>query len=144
MIKKKEFNDKEIEPFLGETISITISNKEYKMRRLNIQDIFKLGRILGIGAAGMGKEIGKMDLNPEVLAGLLLVSFPYAERQCLEFIASLIDVEVEDLKNPEFFPVDSILDILQNILEHEDVKAFFLKLANLLRMPAVKEFLKKG
>ena len=144
MIKKKEFNDKEIEPFLGETTSITIRGREYKMRRLNIQDIFRLGRILGVGAAGMGKEIGKMELSPEILAGLLLVSFPYAEQQCLEFIASLINVEVKDLKNPELFPVDSILDILQNILEHEDVKNFFTKLASLLKIPAVKEFLKKG
>ncbi len=140
-VKKKKFD--EVEPFIDEGPIVTIKGKEYKLRRLNIGDIFKLGRILGVGAAGMGKEIGKMDLNPGVLAGLLLVSFPYAEKQCLEFIASIIDVKVEDLKNPELFPVDSILDILKVLVDHEDVKAFFTKLAGLLKMPVIKELSKK-
>jgi len=139
--EKKEFD--EVEPFIGEAPIVTIKNKEYKLRRLNVSDIFKLGRILGVGAAGMGKEIGKMELNPGVLAGLLLVSFPYAEKQCLDFIASIIDAKVEDLKDPEIFPVDSILDILKVLVEHEDVKAFFGKLVGLLKMPVFKEFSKK-
>lgn len=138
---KKDFD--EVEAFVGEAPTITIRGREYKLRRLTFSDIFKLGRILGVGAAGMGKEIGKMDLNPGVLAGLLLVSFPYAEDQCMEFIASIIDVEIKDLKNPELFPVDSILDIFKVLVEHEDVKAFFTKLAGLLKTPVFKEFSKK-
>ena len=137
---KKEFD--EVEPLVGEVPTVTIKDKEYKLRRLNLTDIFKLGRILGGGAAGMGKEIGKMDLSPGVLAGLLLVSFPYAERQCLEFIGSILDVKIEDLKNPEIFPVDSILDILKVLVEHEDVKSFFDKLVGLLKTPAFKAFSK--
>lgn len=133
----------EVKPFIGEMPIITVKGVKYEVRRLNITDIFKLGRILGVGAAGMGKEIGKMDLNPGVLAGLLLVSFPYAETQCLDFIASIISVKVEDLKNPEKFPVDSILDIIKVLVEHEDVKAFFTKLVGLLKLPAFKEFSKK-
>lgn len=139
---KKDFD--ELEPFIGESsTAISIKGKEYRLRRLNITDIFKIGRILGIGAAGMGKEIGKMDLNPGVLAGLLLVSFPYAEKQCLEFIASVINVKIDDLRNPEIFPVDSILDIFKILIEQEDVKAFFDKLVGLLKTPIFKELSKK-
>lgn len=137
----KEFD--ELEPFIGDSPIITIRGKEYKLRRLGIADVFKLGRILAVGAAGMGKEIGKLELNPGMLAGLLLVSFPYAENQCMEFIASTINVKVEDLKNPELFPVDSILDILKVLAEHEDIKAFFTKLTGLLKTPVFREFSKK-
>jgi len=139
--EKKEFD--EVEAFVAEAPTITIKGKEYKLRRLGVTDVFKLGRILAVGAAGIGKEIGKLEMNPGVLAGLLIISFPYAENQCLEFIASIIGVKVEELKNPELFPVDSILDILKVLAEHEDVKAFFTKLGALLKTPIFKEFSKK-
>lgn len=140
--EKKEFD--EVEAFVGEAPTMTIKGRKYKVRRLGVSDVFKLGRILAVGAAGMGKEIGKLELNPGVLAGLLIVSFPYAEDQCMEFIASIIGVKAEDLKDPELFPVDSILDILKVLAEHEDVKAFFTKLGMLLKTPIFKEFSKKG
>ena len=140
---KKEFD--EIEPFLGDAPIVTIKGREYKMKRLGITEIFKLGRILAVGAAGMGKEVGKIDLmDPSVLAGLLLVSFPYAENQCMEFIANIINVKVEELKNPELFPIDSVLDIIEVLMEHEDIKTFFIKLTKLLRTPIFKGFSKKG
>lgn len=139
--EKKEFD--EVEAFVAEAPTVTIKGRKYKVRRLGVSDVFKLGRILAVGAAGMGKEIGKMELNPGMLAGLLIVSFPYAEDQCLEFIASIIDVKIEDLKDPELFPVDSILDILKVLAEHEDVKAFFTKLTGLLKAPVFKEFSKR-
>lgn len=140
-LDKKKFD--EVEAFVGESPTVTIKGKEYKLRRLGVSDVFKLGRILAVGAAGMGKEIGKLEMNPGVLAGLLIVSFPYAEDQCLEFIASIINVKVENLKDPELFPVDSILDILKVLAEHEDVRAFFTKLTGLLKTPVFKEFSKK-
>lgn len=140
-LDKKKFD--EVEAFVGESPTVTIKGKEYKLRRLGVSDVFKLGRILAVGAAGMGKEIGKLEMNPGVLAGLLIVSFPYAEDQCLEFIASIINVKVENLKDPELFPVDSILDILKVLAEHEDVRAFFIKLTGLLKTPIFKEFSKK-
>ena len=139
--EKKEFD--EVEAFVGEAPTVTIKGRRYKVRRLGVSDVFKLGRILAVGAAGIGKEIGKLEMNPGVLAGLLIVSFPYAEDQCIEFIASIIDVKIEDLKDPELFPVDSILDILKVLAEHEDVKAFFTKLTGLLKAPVFEEFSKK-
>jgi len=140
-LEKREFD--EVEAFVGEAPTVTIRGRQYKLRRLGVADVFKLGRILAVGAAGLGKEVGKLEMNPGVLAGLLIVSFPYAEDQCMEFIASIINVKVEDLKNPELFPVDSILDILKVLTEHEDVKAFFTKLGGLLKTPIFKEFSKK-
>ena len=71
--EKKEFD--EVEAFVGESPTVTIKGRKYKVRRLGVSDVFKLGRILAVGAAGMGKEIGKMELNPGMLAGLLIVSF---------------------------------------------------------------------
>jgi len=139
--EKKEFD--EVEAFVAESPTVTIKGRKYKVRRLGVSDVFKLGRILAVGAAGIGKEIGKLEMNPGVLAGLLIVSFPYAEDQCLEFIASIIDVKIEDLRDPELFPVDSILDILKVLAEHEDVKAFFTKLTGLLKAPVFKEFSKR-
>lgn len=145
-LSKKSAEQKvdEVEAFLGETSVITVNNKKYKLKRLGITDVFKLGRILSKGAAGMGKEMGKLDLmDPGVFAALLLISFPYAEDECMEFIANVIGVNVQDLKNPILFPIDSILDIMKALLEHEDIKAFFIKLGGLLKTPIFKGFLKK-
>ena len=139
--KTEEFN--EAEPLLAETPIVVINGKEYKLRRLGVGDTFKLARIISVGAAGMGKEIGNIEINPEVVAGLLLAGFPYAERHMMELLASIVGVKYEDLIDPEKFPMGSEISIITALTEHVDVKAFFGKLTGLLKMPAIKEFWKR-
>jgi hypothetical protein len=138
--KKEIFND--VEPLVAETPKVTINGKEYEMRRLGIGDTFKLAKVIAIGAAGMGKEIGDIELNAEVAIGLLLAGFPYAEREIIGLFANIIGVKYEDMMNPEKFPMGSEVEIIKALTEHVDVKAFFGKMVGLLKVPAIKGFLK--
>jgi len=138
---KKEIFD-EVEPLVAETPKVTINGRVYKMRRLGIRDTFKLAKVIAVGAAGMGKEIGDIELNAEVAIGLLLAGFPYAEREIVELLANIIGVKYEDMMNPEKFPMGSEIEIIKTLTEHVDVKAFFDKMVGLLKVPAIKGFLK--
>ena len=139
----KEEESSEIEPLLADTPTVVINEKEYKLRRLGVGDTFKLARVISVGAAGMGKEIGSIEMNPEVVAGLLLAGFPYAERPMMELLASIVGVKYEDIKDPEKFPMGSEIAIITALTEHVDVKAFFEKLTGLLKTPAIKGFWKR-
>ena len=136
----KIFND--VEPLFAETPTVTINGKVLKMRRLGVGDTFKLAKVISIGAAGMGAEIGNIELNSEVVAGLLMAGFPFAENEILELFASILGVEFEDMKDPEKFPMGSEIEIIGAMVEHIDVKAFFTKATGLLNRPAIKGFLK--
>jgi len=141
--KDKRTFEKEIEPLIGDTPTVTIKGKEYKMRRLGMADTFKLARIIAIGAGGIGKEINSLDITAETAIGLLIVGFPYADQQILNLFADVLGVKNEEIRNPDIFPMGSEIDLIKALVEHIDVKAFFLKLTELLKMPILKEFLKK-
>lgn len=141
--KDKKIIEKEIEPIIGDTPIVKIKGKEYKMRRLGIADTFKLARIIGIGAAGIGKEIVNLDMTPETAIGLLIVGFPFAAEQILDLFADLLGVTKEEIRNPDLFPMGSEVTIIKALAEHLDAKAFFIKLAELMEVPALKGFLKK-
>ena len=142
MVEKKSIID-EVDPLIGDTPVVTIKGKEYKMRRLGIADTFRLARIIGIGAAGIGKEIADLDMSPEAAIGLLIVGFPFASEEILNLFASLLGVKLEEIRNPDLFPMGSEVDIIKALVEHIDVKAFFTKLVELTEMSASKVFLKK-
>ena len=142
MVEKKSIID-EVDPLIGDTPVVKIKGKEYKMRRLGIADTFKLARIIGIGAAGIGREISNLDMTPEAAIGLLIVGFPFASNEILNLFASLLEVKPEEIRNPDLFPMGSEVDIIKALVEHIDVKAFFTKLVELTEMSASKVFLKK-
>lgn len=139
-VEEELFND--VEPLIADTPTVTINKREFKMRRMGVADTFKLAKVISIGAAGMGAEIGNIELNPEVVAGLLLAGFPFAEKEILEFLASVIGVRYEDMKDPEKFPMGSEVEIISKLMEHVDMKAFFTKATGLFKKPAVKGFLR--
>lgn len=141
--KEKRTLEKEIEPLIGETPVVTINGKKYKMRRLGMEDTFRLAKILAIGAAGVGKEISSLEMTAESAIGLLIVGFPYADDRIFELFSSILGITMEEIKNPDLFPMGSEIDIIKALVEHIDVKAFFIRLTVLLEAPMFKEFLNK-
>jgi len=129
--------------FIGNTPEIKINGVFYKMRRMSLADTFKLLRIIAIGASGIGKEITNLEINVESIIGILVVGFPYAERPIINFLSSLLGVTTEDLNNPEKFPMDSVLEIIDALRRHVDFQVFFKKLNGMLDNPQVKTYLKK-
>ena len=141
--KKDEETFNEVEPLIADTPVVVINGKEYKLRRLGVGDTFKLARVIAVAAAGMGKEIADIEMNLETATGLLLAGFPYAERPMIELLAGIIGVKYEDMKDPEKFPMGSEIGIIMALEKHVDVIAFFGKLTELLKMPAVRGFWKR-
>ena len=113
------------------------------MRRLGMEDTFRLAKILAIGAAGVGKEISSLEMTAESAIGLMIVGFPYADQRIFELFSSVLGIKIEDIKNPSLFPMGSEVDIIKALVEHIDVKSFFLRLAALAETPMLKGFLKK-
>ena len=141
--EKKSMYKEEMEPLIGETPTLTIKGKKYRVRRLGMVDTFRLARIVSIGAAGIGKEMSTLELTPEAAIGLLVIGFPYAEKHIIELFASLLDVKEEDMRDPNKFPMGSEIEIAKALINHIDVKAFFTKLPELLKIPMLKGFSKK-
>ena len=144
MVEKKvnKTINNEVEPLIGETPVVIIEGKEYRMKRLGIAHTFKLARIIGMGAAGIGKQVSNLEMNAESMIGLLIVGFPYADQLILSLFSDVLGVKIEDIKNPNLFPMGSEVDIIKALIGHIDVKAFFIKLTGLLKDPAWKGFSK--
>lgn len=140
---EKGIFEKEIAPLIGDTPTITIRGKEYKMRRMGIVDTFTFARIIGVGAAGIGKELTDLKMTPDVAIGLLIVGFPYASKEILNLFASLLGIKPEEIRDPNLFPMGSEIEIIKALVDHIDVKAFFTKSVELMKMPASQEFLKR-
>jgi len=145
MTEKKEVNKsvgEEVEPLISETPTVVIEGKEYKMKRLGMVHTFKLARIVASGAAGIGKDINSLEMNAESVIGLLIVGFPYADKLICSLFADVLGVKIEDIMNPNLFPMGSEVDIIRALVKHIDVKAFFIKLTELMKMSVWKEFSK--
>lgn len=137
---------------------ITSSDKEFTMRRLNIVDIFRLAKIIakatdyaGIRIAEIFKKrIGKravrtsdfeesteeteelqggQDSNSFLIGLHMLATLPHCEKEIIAFLADLIGKTPKEF---EELPPDILLDIIEAIDEHEDLKAFFSKAAKLM------------
>jgi hypothetical protein len=119
--------------------SIEIAGVTYKLRRLGILDTLRLAKIVAAGVAGLGREVGSLDtLDPQVLGMLILAGAPFAERQVLEFLGSVIGVEPKDMADPNKFPMGSEVQIVEALVTHEDVRAFFDRLQAAMRAPGMR------
>jgi|UniRef100_A0A7C3A832 hypothetical protein len=130
----------EIPAFLAETPVVIVDGREYRLRRLGVLDTFRLARILATGAARLGSELSRYELTPETVVMLLVAGVPYAEREALELLASILGVEPRELADPELFPMHALIDIGQALSEHPDLKAFFEKFTHLLSDPRLRAF----
>ena len=129
-----------MEPIVGETPTVEIEGKVYTMRRLGMQDTFRLAKILGVGFARLAgvASINKLDLETGALA--MIAAIPYAENDILNLLASIVGASPEDIRNPELFPFGSELDIIEALMEHQDLKAFFTRFERLMdKIPALKK-----
>jgi len=117
------------ETILSNGTEITIAGETYTMRRLGLQDVFNVARILGTGVAVLGDDSG--NVSPQQTLQVLVASMAQQEDRVLDLIADLLHVDRDVVNNPEKFPMDSIVDILQKLAEHQDLKAFMEKLGKL-------------
>jgi hypothetical protein len=139
MAEKKNKKDqlKEVttgmEPIVGTKPTVEIEGKTYTVRRLGIPDMFTVIRILGVGVKQLGTMGGLQSLDSASVALALVAAIPYAEDEILDLLADIVGVDGADIRNPDIFPIDAIVDIIGVLAEHQDLKAFFTRLQALAK-----------
>lgn len=125
-----------IEPHLYEPPTVEIAGEPYRLRRLGVQDVFTVSKILGRGAAlfSPGREI-----SPTEILQVLLLALTQTEGPVLQLMASLIGVTREDLDDPARFPMSTPLLIAEALAAHQDLADFLAALGRLAeRMPEIQ------
>lgn len=119
----------EVDPILSDDPTVEIAGKTYTIRRLGLRDVFKVARILGRGVAVLGDNAG--TLSAAQTMQVLISSLTANEDEVLALLADVLSVKRTELENPRLFPMDSIIDVLQALAEHQDLKAFLARVQRL-------------
>ncbi len=118
------------DPILSTGTTVDIAGKTYTLRRLGLQDVFRVARILGNGVAVIGNANDKY--NSVQIAQILIASMTRNEAEVLDLIADLLNVERKLLNDPNVFPMDSMLDIFDALSKHQDLANFLARLTALM------------
>ena len=142
--KKKKDQLKEVttgmEPIVGAKPTVEIEGRTYTVRRLGIPDMFTVIRILGVGVKQLGSMGGLQSLDSASVALALVAAIPHAEDEIMDLLADIVGVDGADIRNPDIFPIDAIVDIIGVLAEHQDLKAFFTRLQALAKAnPALQK-----
>jgi len=125
------------DPIISNGTTVTIAGTEYTLRRLGLQDVFRVARILGGGMAVLGDTEGKY--GGLQTAQILVAAMTRNEKEVLDLAADLLSVDRAVLSDPDKFPMDSMIDIFMALSEHQDLKAFLARVADLMeRLPEMQ------
>lgn len=147
MSEKKKTNKEKLqevttgmEPIVGKKPTVEIEGRTYTIRRLGISDVFTVVRILGVGIKQLGTIGGVQSLDNTAIALALVAAIPHAEDEIMDLLADIVGVDGEDIRNPDLFPIQSIIDIIDVLAKHQDLKAFFTQLQGLAKAnPALQK-----
>lgn len=110
---------------IGEKPTITIEGVDYTVRRLNVADVFTVGRILGYAIARGGRELeaefSTGNMGAQRVGMLFMSCIPFAEDDCMKLLSSLISVSPQTFAN---FPPEAMIDLVAVVAESQDLKAF--------------------
>lgn len=120
-----------LETIVGEKPTIEIEGETYTMRRLGMQDTFKVARIIGIGVQNAAGMVNFSRLTQETMAIAMFAALPFADKQILDLLASVVGVSTDEIRDPDLFPMGSEIDIINALMNHQDLKAFFTRLQGL-------------
>ncbi len=133
-----------LEPIVGEGPTLEIEGREYSIRRLGIADTFAILKLVSIGAAKAAELVDVGNLTGGMFVTALIAAIPFAENDIFKILASIIGVTVEDLRNPDLFPMGSEVLIIEALAEHQDLKAFFTHMQRLAKSsPAVQQLMQE-
>lgn len=146
------------EPMFYKAPTIEIVGKEYTMRRLGIFDVTKLARILSSSGGTLLAKLGGLindhkdvkDADVEAVKSLkdfpvgdwfqaIVVTLPEVAEELVDFLASTVKGFKGDFKDGDQFPLGTELEIVENLLESEDVVAFFASGLRLAKSPSIKK-----
>ena len=111
-----------------------IAGREHTIKRFGIPDVFKFAKIFATGAAYAGQSMsGAMSTGQDGFTGYMLLGLAYAEKETLALLAYSIDVSVEELSDPDQYPVDSIVEIIEALSKSQDIQALMGKFQKMMQ-----------
>jgi len=137
-------------PLMYEAPTIQIVGAEYTMRRLGIFDVTKLARILSSAGGTLLTQLGSTINDVKEIKSLkefpigdwfraIITSLPEVAEEFVGFLASTLKGWAGDIKDGDQFPLGTELEIVEKLLEHEDVVAFFARAQSLAKSQSVKK-----
>ena len=116
-------------PLVTEAPTVTIAGRTIRMARLRYRDLARLSRILVAGKRAAGIEIAPLlnsggAVQGEAFVTMLLAGFGHAEQDTIEFLARLLNADVEAIDDPDQFPPGSLLDVAIALAQHPDLVSF--------------------
>lgn len=130
--------DKQTNALTYQPNPVEINGVKYKRRRLGILDemalvdlVFKSGAKLNVDKEALE------NLGAAEMAGHLFSLLTIALDDVLDFLrGTLVDfpLDIEEMKNPDLFPLGSLEAIVESIAEDEDVASFFGHVRRLIKL----------
>lgn len=111
-----------VDPILYTPPTVTIAGTEYPLRRLNVRDVFRIVPIVSKGANAILS--GNGALTPPQILQALMQALVTSEREVTALLADIIGVEPRDFEYGDRFPITAVIDIIEAVAEHEDLRAF--------------------
>ena len=125
---------------LAQTPEVEIAGKTYQMRRLGLPQSCQLARIFEAGKATCSVDLVAVAKSQDVgqaigaSVSLCMAAMGNAERDVMSFLAYCLGVDVGEIRDPELFPMSSLVPIFRALWEHPDLQSFFAQ-ASALLMP---------
>ncbi len=152
--KKTEKTEVKEEAVLDKEMFVEIKGVRYKMNRLNLRTMIKMGSVLSVGAAMMGTNLTNIEeLTPQSMAAMFLGGAFNAEDQMLGLLAHLllreneegnwVELTKKEILDPDKFPMSAILPIVEGLVENQDIKSFFTDFVAFMKRPAMKHLWQK-
>jgi len=117
---KKEGGLETIIPVITTT---EIAGMTVKVNRLRFRETIALWRVIASASKHTNLNIGA--LNSESILSVLIMALPYAERELLDFIKTILEVPSEEVTRKLYMHIDKklenaeVLNILEIIIEQE-------------------------
>ncbi len=133
--EKGSDEDKGMNPLFAEMPKFEVEGRKYTMRRLGIVDALAGLRVFSAGSSGMIRQMQAGTLSdPQTLVLGILAALPYAENHVKDLVAGILTYEDSsgntrkvtntEFDNPDLFPITSLVDIIEGIGNHPDLRAF--------------------
>lgn len=130
----------DVDPVTYEPPTVVVAGRTYRMKRLTLAHVFPAARILRAGVAALGPQAAQLSgIGPADVAKVLVAALGESEDEVLAIIASVLGVRRADLLDPDQFPVDSILDIVDAFAKHQDLMGFLARVQAMMeRLPEMQ------
>lgn len=128
-----------------------VEGHQYKMTRLGLTHAMMALRIFSAASSGIMKmsTVKGMQNNPMNVALAILSAMPYAENHVKDLVVASIRKADEEgnyipittayLDDPENFPLESLITIIEGFGKHPDLKVFIKNIERLQQTPLWEE-----